>query len=98
VPERTLSVANTRGHGCRSEFIGLNFCANLRRVKQDRQCKRNITLRRVRELLLPWNISKYHTFCMCVCGLIYPACKEHAPYNTVWCGQSPSITYFHINS
>jgi len=57
----------------------------------------NVTLRRVRVTAVAVK-NQYYTFWMCVCGLIYPACKAHAPYNTVWCGQSSSITFFHIVS
>jgi hypothetical protein len=34
--------------------------------EQQRQCTYNVTLRRVRELLLPWRSNKYYIF-VCVC-------------------------------
>jgi hypothetical protein len=38
---------------------------------KDRQCTYDVTLRRVRESLLPWKSNKYYVFrlckCLCVC-------------------------------
>jgi hypothetical protein len=56
------------------------------RLQQDRQCTCKVTLRRVRETLLPWKIN---TYCVCVhvsgrvgvymrvsaCSLTYSACN-----------------------
>jgi hypothetical protein len=39
-------------------------------TSQDRQCTYNVTLRRVRELLLPWKSNEYYIF-VCVCVYIY---------------------------
>jgi hypothetical protein len=54
--------------------------------------------------LLPWESNKYYVFlCLCVCArvracvracsLIYPACKEQAPYYVVICGFSGFATF-----
>ena len=75
---------------------------------QDRQCTYNVTLRRVRELLLPWKSNEYYIFvCVCVwvpgrlgvreCSLAYPSCYAHAPYCVI-CGFSDSTTFFDIIS
>ena len=40
------------------------------RSRQDRQCAYNVTLRRVRESLLPWESKKYYIF-VCVCAPVH---------------------------
>ena len=35
---------------------------------------------------------------MCVCSLLYPPCKAHAPYCIVICGLPSCITFFHTVS
>ena len=43
-----------------------------KRVKQHRQCTYNVTLRRVRESLLPWKSNKYCIFVrVCVCAHVH---------------------------
>ena len=43
--------------------------------KQERQCTYNITMRWVRESLLPWERYKYYTLVLCLraqaCGLVH---------------------------
>jgi hypothetical protein len=48
--------------------------------------------------MLLWKSDKYYIFWVYVCGLSYPACKAHAPYYIVICGQSDSTMFFHITS
>jgi hypothetical protein len=69
--------------------------------EQDMQYTYNLTLRRVRKLLLPWKRNKYYIFdyiCVyvCVCArararvrgysLSYPAYNAYVPYCNVVCG------------
>ena len=67
--------------------------------KQDEQCtyKRNFE-ERSRNHVLPWKSNKYYVFWVCACDVTYPACKAHAPYNIVMCGQSGYIIFFHTDS
>jgi hypothetical protein len=70
------------------------------------KCKTRVTmtLRRVRELLLPWKrISiTFLSVCVCVCvfaracSLAYQACNAYAPYCDVFCGASVSTAFFCI--
>ena len=41
---------------------------------------------RLNKRCLPWKRNKYSIFWVCVCSLIYPACKAIAPYCIVKCG------------
>jgi len=38
---------------------------------------------------------RYYIFCVCVCGLIHPACKAHVPYYIVICHLSGSTIHPH---
>jgi hypothetical protein len=81
--------------------------------KQDRQCTYNVTMRRVRESLLPWKRIKYYIFvcvyewvpgrvsvCILVgaCSLPYPAFNTYAPYCNIIYGPSLSTRFFDIIS
>jgi hypothetical protein len=72
-----------------------------------------VTVRRVRESLLPWKSNKYYLLvCVCVracrylgvcmrisaCSLANPACNAYVPYCDVICGPSISTTFFNIIS
>jgi hypothetical protein len=48
--------------------------------------------------LLQWKSNKYYIFWVCVCSLIYPACKAHDPYDIVISDLSGSTIFFHIIS
>jgi hypothetical protein len=49
-------------------------------LKQDRQCKQNITFRRVCASILKRKIIKCYIFWMCIFRLRYSTCNAHAPY------------------
>jgi hypothetical protein len=69
--------------------------------EQGRQITLNVTVRRVRESLLPWKRNKYYIFvCACVraCSLVYTAYNSYAPYSDVICGPSGSTIFFDIIS
>jgi hypothetical protein len=51
---------------------------------QDRQCKCNVTLRRVFNHCCNGKAVKYYTLLVCICSLRYAACKAHAPYFHPW--------------
>jgi len=40
---------------------------------------------------------EYYIFWLCVCSLMYPQCKAHAPYNIAICGQSVSTIFFTLS-
>ena len=78
-----------------------------------RQCTYKVTMRGVRESLLPWKNSitnwsacacmrvgacGYPGACACSCSLVNPACNAYAPYCDVICGPSVSTTFFDIIS
>jgi hypothetical protein len=78
-------------------------------AKQDTECTYNVTLRRVREILLPWKSNKYYKFlrmCALACAWgrghvhmhvhAYPACNSYAPYCDVTCGPSGSTIFFDV--
>jgi hypothetical protein len=49
--------------------------------KQDRQCKYNVTLRRVRATNVAMEMQRVlQNLSVCICRLRYPACNAHAPY------------------
>jgi len=56
--------------------------------KQDRQCTYNITLKRVRVVIV-FMEKKYYMFWVRVCSHSYPACNAHAPY----CHRRPAPLY-----
>jgi hypothetical protein len=63
-----------------------------------------VTLRRVRESLLPWKSNKYYLL-ICVfmracgyAGSMASVCNVHAPYSEVICGPSVSTKFFDIIS
>ena len=62
-----------------------------------KQCTYKVTVRRVHWTIVPVE-KQYYIFWMCVCSLIYPSCKVHAPYNIVICGLSSSTIFSHIIS
>ena len=58
---------------------------NLR--KQGRQCTYNVTLKRVRVAIVAvekQQVLHILSLCVCVWGLIYPACSAHALYCHLW--------------
>ena len=40
----------------------------------------NIPFRLVNATTVAEEVNKYYIFCVCVCGLSYPARNAHAPY------------------
>ena len=52
--------------------------------QEDRQCTYNLTLRRLRELLLSWNSSKYYLLvCVCVRARMWvPGARGRVPAHT----------------
>ena len=54
----------------------------------------NVTLRRVRAIIVAMEqtINITHSECVCVCGLTYPACKVCTPYCHLW--PAPALQYF----
>ena len=58
----------------------------------------NVILGRVCLNTVAVEIYKFYLFWVCVCGLIYPACRAHAPYCVAIYGVSGFTIYFHIIS
>jgi len=44
----------------------------------------NITLRRFRANVVAAEQQNYYISWVCICSLIYPACKAHVPYWRLW--------------
>jgi hypothetical protein len=44
--------------------------------------------------MLLWKSNQYYTICVCVCNLSYSACKAHARYYIVICGQVGCTIFF----
>jgi hypothetical protein len=42
--------------------------SQLQKNKKNRQCTCNVTLRRFKNRLLPWESNKYYTFLACLCA------------------------------
>ena len=54
-------------------------------VYQDRQCRYNTTMRRVRATIVGVEKQRVlHNLSLCICNLRYPACKAHAPCCHPW--------------
>jgi hypothetical protein len=62
-------------------------------MKQEKQCRYNVTLRRVRATIVAvvkqWVL---HDLSVCVCSLMYTACNAHAPYRHL--GLAPLYNIF----
>jgi len=68
--------------GFNSGFKGLTLSS----IKPDRQCRCNVTLRRVRVCVVVVVRAISITYSeWCVCSLRYAACNAHAPYCHLWC-------------
>jgi hypothetical protein len=66
--------------------------------RQDRQCTYNVTLRRLRAVIVAVESNKYYIFRVCVCSPRYPVRNAHAPYYFVICYLPGSTIFFHIIS
>jgi len=53
-------------------------------IKQDRQCRYNVTLRRVRATSAAVEKQRVLTKSACICSLSYSACNAHASYCHLW--------------
>jgi len=77
---------------------------DIHKLKQDRKCTYNVTLRRVRATIVAVEKQYYTTcvcvcvcvrvcvcvcVCVCICSLRYPACNAYAPY----CHLCPTTLY-----
>jgi hypothetical protein len=53
-------------------------------ITEHRHCTYSVTLRRVPLPFLSWKRNNYYIFPVCVCSLIYVACKAHSPHYTIF--------------
>jgi len=53
---------------------------------------------RSQKTFFQWKNNSYYIFQMCVCSIIYPACKTHAPYYNAICNLSGCTLSLHIAS
>jgi hypothetical protein len=87
--------------------VWTDFRPSAPRIKPDRQCTYNVTMRRVHKTIVAvekqqvLHIRLCVCVCVCVCvfacNLAYPACNAYAPYCVV-CGLSGSTIFFDITS
>jgi len=66
--------------------------------REERKYRYNVLMRHVRVTKIAVRSRKYSILRVCVCSLIYLACKELATYYIAICGLSDSTIFIHIIS
>jgi len=69
-----------------------------KRIKQERQCTHDVTLRLIRVTVVAWKRNNCYIFWVCNCSLNYSARKANAQYSILTCSVSGFTIFFHVIS